>query len=129
MIGLLAQSTSGTQQTGGALTLLFPLILMGGVFYFILIRPQRRRAQQQQALLSDLEVGDEIMTGGGIFGTVTDIDDDEGTVDVEIAEGVTVHMLKAGVSRRLVDEDYNEEDDEDEDEGGDDHEEGADATS
>ena len=129
MIGVLAQSTSSTQQTGSALTLLFPLILMGGVFYFILIRPQRRRAQQQRATLADLEVGDEIMTGGGIFGTVTDINDQEGTVDVEIAEGVTIHMLKAGVNRRLVDEDEYEDDDEEEEDEGDDDEEGADATS
>lgn len=123
MIALLAQSST-TQPSGnpfGALILFAPLIL---VFYFLLIRPQRRRTQEQQALLADLEVGDEVMTSGGIFGTVTEIDDDEGTVSVEIAPGTTIRMVKAGIARRLVEDEYDEEDDEDED----DNEEGADAT-
>jgi preprotein translocase subunit YajC len=81
-------------------------------FYFLLIRPQRTRQRAQQALLASLEVGDEVMTTGGIFGTIVDIDEDEGTVIVEIAPGTRVRMVRAGISQRFVE-------DEDEDEYGD----------
>ena len=113
MIAMLAQTSSSSQ--GSPLTLLLPLVLMGGVFYFIAIRPQRRRTQQQKMLLSSLEVGDDVMTAGGIFGKVTEIDDDEGTVEVEIAPGTRIKMVKAGISRKLV-EDYDTDDEGDDDE-------------
>ena len=78
---------------------------MGGVFYFLLIRPQQKRVRAQQALVNAVEVGDEIMTTGGIFGTIAEIDDDEGTVLVEIAPGTRIRMVKSGISRRLTEDD------------------------
>ncbi len=115
MIGFLAQN--GSTSTGGGLTgLLVPLLLMGGLFYFMLIRPQKRRSQAQKRLLSSLEVGDEIMTGGGIFGTIKEIDDDEDTVTVEIAPGTDIRMVRRAIAQKLVeDEDFEEEDEEEAD--------------
>jgi preprotein translocase subunit YajC len=101
MIGFLAQNG---QQGGSAIALFLPLILMGGVFYFLLIRPQQKRARAQQELLSAVDVGDEVITTAGIYGTVTEIDDDEGTVTVEISPGTRIRMLKSGIARRLVEE-------------------------
>jgi preprotein translocase subunit YajC len=83
-------------------------------FYFLLIRPQRNRQKAQQALLSSIEVGDEVMTTGGIFGTIIEIDDEAGTVIVEIAPGTRVRMLRQGISQRFV-EDQGTYEDEDED--------------
>jgi preprotein translocase subunit YajC len=101
------------QTSGGSLIgLALPILLIVG-FYFLLIRPQRNRQRQQQALVASLEVGDEVMTNGGIFGTIVDIDDDEGIVIVEIAPGTRIRMLRQGISQRFV------EDEIDEDEGGD----------
>jgi preprotein translocase subunit YajC len=108
VLGFLAQnSTSGGSSLIG---LALPILLIVG-FYFLLIRPQRNRQRQQQALVASLEVGDEVMTTGGMFGTIVDIDDDEGTIILEIAPGTRVRMLRQGISQRLV------EDDVDEDEG------------
>ena len=88
---------------------------MGGVFYFLLIRPQQRRAKAQQALVSSVQVGDEVMTTGGIFGTISEIDDDEGTIELEIAPGTRIRMVRSGIARRLTeDEDDNEDESEDE---------------
>ncbi len=101
MVGLLAQNS---QQGGSALTLFLPLLLMGGVFYFLLIRPQQKRVRAQQALLSAVGVGDEVITTAGIYGTVAEIDEDEGTVTIEIAPGTRVRMLKSGIARRVVDD-------------------------
>jgi preprotein translocase subunit YajC len=104
----LAQAEGGGSSLVG---LALPLLMIVG-FYFLLIRPQRNRQKAQQALLSSLEVGDEVMTSGGIFGTITEIDDDEGTVTVEIAPGTRVRMLRQGISQRFVedgDEGYEDE--------------------
>jgi preprotein translocase subunit YajC len=99
---LLAQESS---QTGSSLvSLALPLLMIVG-FYFLLIRPQRNRQRAQQALLSALEVGDEVMTSGGIFGTIIDIDEDEGVLTVEIAPGTRVRMVRNGIAQRFVDQD------------------------
>ncbi len=108
---LLAQDNGGS---AGLVSLALPLLMIVG-FYFLLIRPQRNRQRAQQSLLSSLEVGDEVMTTGGIFGSIIEIDDDEGVVTVEIAPGTRVRMLRQGIAQRFVeDEDQNEDyDDED----------------
>jgi preprotein translocase subunit YajC len=88
---------------------LAPLVLLGGVFYLLLIRPQQRRAKAQKAVLSSIEVGDEVMTGGGMFGHIVDIDDDDDVVTLEIADGVHVRIIRAGIGRRI--ENFDDDDD------------------
>jgi preprotein translocase subunit YajC len=107
VLDLLAQSDAG--QTGGSLIgLALPVLMLVG-FYFLLIRPQRNRQRTQQALLASLEVGDEVMTTGGIFGTIIEIDEDEGVITVEIAPGTRVKMVRNGIAQRFVeDEGYDE---------------------
>jgi preprotein translocase subunit YajC len=110
MFEFTAQSGNG----GSPAALLLPFLLLGGLFYFMILRPQQRRTRAQQALVNAVEVGDEIITTAGIYGTVTDIDDDEGVLTVEIAPGTQIRLLRAGVGRRLTaeDEGYDDEDDE-----------------
>jgi len=101
MFELLAQDSQG----GSSLIAFLPLLLMGGIFYFLLIRPQQRRAKAQQALLRSVEVGDDIVTTAGVFGTVTDIDDVDDVVTVEIAPGTRIRMVRAGIGRVVSDDD------------------------
>jgi preprotein translocase subunit YajC len=115
MLSILAQDS---QQGGSSLVAFLPLILMGGVFYFLLIRPQQRRAKAQQALVRSVEVGDEVVTTSGILGTIVGVDEDEDVLTVEIAPGTQIRMVRAGVARRLTEDDvddmdYDEEDDDD----------------
>ncbi|HEX9124720.1 MAG TPA: preprotein translocase subunit YajC [Actinomycetota bacterium] len=120
MIQFLAQSNSTTSSGGSLLSLLAPLVLMGGVFYFLLIRPQRTRARQQQSILQSLEVGDEVMTAGGMFGTIVEIDEESDIVTIEIAPGTNVRMLRRAISQRFVedeDQDQDEYDSSSDDEG------------
>lgn len=106
VLTILAQNN----ETGSSLIgLALPILMIVG-FYFLLIRPQRNRQRAQQALIASLEVGDDVMTTGGIFGTIVEIDDDEGTVTVEIAPGTRVRMLRQGISQRFVEEGYDEGD-------------------
>ena len=74
---------------------IFVLALLALV-WFMLIRPQRRRQQEAQRLLETISVGKEIVTAGGLFGTVTAVDGDE--VRVEIADGVEVRLAKRAVA-------------------------------
>jgi preprotein translocase subunit YajC len=115
MVAFIAQN--GSSQGSSPIALFLPLLLMGGVFYFLLIRPQQRRVRAQQALISSVEVGDEVLTTGGIFGTVTEIDEDEGIVVVEVAPGTRIRMVKSGIARRLVDDEqvYEDEPEEEDD--------------
>jgi preprotein translocase subunit YajC len=110
IVQLLAQAEE-TGGAGGLISLALPILMIVG-FYFLLIRPQRNRQRAQQALLSSLEVGDEVMTTGGMFGSIIEIDEDEGVVTVEIAPGTRVRMLRQGIAQRFV-EDEDEDSDED----------------
>lgn len=112
---MLAQN--GGQSGGSLIGLALPVLMIVG-FYFLLIRPQRSRQRAQQAMQAAIEVGDEVMTTGGIFGTIVEIDDDEGVVTVEIAPGTRIRMLRQGISQRLVEDGY-DEGDETADEGAD----------
>ena len=78
------------------------LVLMMVVFYFMLIRPQKRRADQHRDLVGSLRVGDEIVTIGGLFGTVASMDDE--ALNLEVAPGTSVRVLKTAVARRVTEE-------------------------
>jgi preprotein translocase subunit YajC len=83
------------------------MVLMLGVMYVLMIRPQRQRQAQQQTMIGDAGVGDDVLTTGGIYGTITHAEGDD--IVVEIASGVTVHMTRRGIAAVLPPE---EEDDE-----------------
>jgi preprotein translocase subunit YajC len=98
LTGLLGAASSGS---GSSISFLLPLLLIGGL-YFLMIRPQQRRTQKQKQLADNLDPGDEVVTHGGMYGTITEIDDDEGTILLEVAPNVEIRMLKQSVARRLV---------------------------
>jgi len=79
----------------GLLNLLFPIILIAA-FYFLLIRPQTKRAKEHKQMVEALKKGDEIVTGGGVLGRITEVG--ENFIQVEIAEGVQVKVQKQAVS-------------------------------
>lgn len=95
------------QQQRGNYTFLISLALMVGIFYFLLIRPQQRRVRQQRELVNSLQIGDEVITIGGMFGTIKRMDDDE--VTLEVSPGVDVRMVKSAVARKFVPETMGEE--------------------
>lgn len=88
---------------GGYLFILVLLVLM----WFMLIRPQRRRQLETQRLLNSLSVGKEVVTAGGLYGTVTELDDDEARI--EIADGVEVRVAKRAIAGVLSEEEEDEE--------------------
>jgi preprotein translocase subunit YajC len=89
-------------QTGGAggsdmLVSFLPLILIFVVFWFFLIRPQQKKMKDHRELVAGLRRGDQVVTGGGIMGRVTKLIDDN-TVQVEVAEGVRVRVVRGTIT-------------------------------
>ena len=79
-------------------TLLFPVILIA-IMYFLMIRPQMKRQKEHKAMLDKLNRGDEVITSGGVAGTITDIGDN--FVTVEIADNVRVRVQKGAIGNVL----------------------------
>lgn len=69
-----------------------PLILIFVIFYFLLIRPQQKKAKEHQQFLQELKIGDKVVGGGGIYGTITALEDNE--VTLEIADKVRVKVAR-----------------------------------
>ena len=72
------------------------ILLLLAAAWLLLIRPAQRRQKQQQALLAAVQVGDEIVTAGGLYGTITALEEDE--VRLEIAPGVEVRVARRAVA-------------------------------
>ena len=75
------------------------MVLLLVVMYVLMIRPQRQRQRQQQSTIEGAAVGDDVLTTGGIYGTITQAEGDD--VVVEIADGLTVHMTRRGIAAVL----------------------------
>jgi preprotein translocase subunit YajC len=79
---------------GGGIEAFLPLILIFVIFYFLLIRPQQKKMKEHKAMLEAVRRGDKVITGGGIMGTVTKVNEGDEVI-VEIAEGVKVKVRKS----------------------------------
>ena len=79
--------------------MLLYVVGFGALMYFLFIRPQQKRQKEFAALLTALVVDDQIVSAGGIYGTIRSIEDD--VVELEIADGVVVRMAKAAITRKL----------------------------
>ena len=83
----------------GSILAQLPFILaLFAIMYFLLIRPQQKKLKDHQALISALRRGDMVVTAGGILGKVTKVKDDGNEVEVEIATGVNVRVLKSTIT-------------------------------
>ena len=88
----------GAAGAGAMVMQLAPLILIFVVFYFLLIRPQQKRAKEHRTMLAALKRGDRIITAGGILGQVTQVKEDSPEVEIEIAQGVRVKVVRSTIS-------------------------------
>ena len=77
-----------------------PLILIFAIMYFLLIRPQQTKLKQHQAMVAALRRGDQVVTQGGMIGKVSKVKDDT-EVEVEIADGVKVRVVRSTISQVL----------------------------
>ena len=89
---------------------LIVMVLLLVVMYVLMIRPQRKRQQEQQLMIEGARVGDDVLTTGGIYGTIERVEGDD--LVVEIADGLSVHMTRRGIAAVLPPEEEEEVSDE-----------------
>jgi len=97
-----AEGAASNGQGGSLAGLLFPLILMVGVFYFLLIRPQQQQRKRHEELLSQLKKGDKVITTGGIIGTLIGIDSRKAVIKVG-DENTKLELLRSAIAGRYED--------------------------
>ena len=93
-----AQAAGGG--AAGALGSFVPLILIFAIMYFLLIRPQQKKVKEHRAMVEALRRGDRVVTQGGVIGKVSKVKDD-GEIEVEIAEGVRVLVVRSTIAQVL----------------------------
>ncbi len=97
MIDLLQTAPAPGGATGGLIQFL-PMIFIFVIFYFLLIAPMRKKQKKTQQMLSKLRKGDEVVTGGGIFGRITALDEERGFVILQIADNTKIKVLRSSIA-------------------------------
>ncbi|MBX2886570.1 MAG: preprotein translocase subunit YajC [Granulosicoccus sp.] len=92
-----AYAQSGS--AGGSILGILPLLLMLPIFYFLMIRPQQKRMKEHKNMVEALKKGDEVVTNGGLGGTITKVGD--AYLSVRIADDVEVNVQKQSVAALL----------------------------
>lgn len=100
-----AQSAGAPAGAGGPTEILLsiaPFLLIFVVMYFLIIRPQRTQMKRREEMLNNVRRGDQVVTGGGIIGKVTKVMEDDKEVEVEIADGVKIRVIRSMISEVRV---------------------------
>jgi len=86
--------------SGSGFAQFIPLILIFVIFYFFLIRPQQKKVKEHKLMVSALKRGDEVVTSGGIVGTIERVLGDD-KIDILISENVTVQVVQSTIQSLL----------------------------
>ena len=84
-------------QGGGNMSFIFMMVIIFAIMWFFMIRPQQKRQKEIQNFRSSIARGTQVVTAGGIYGTVKDIDEAANTLKVEIANGICITVDKGSV--------------------------------
>jgi preprotein translocase subunit YajC len=84
-------------QGGGSMSFIIMMVAIFAIMYFFMIRPQQKRQKEIQNFQNSLQEGTQVLTGGGIYGTVKKIDLASGIIEVKIADGVVIKVDKSYV--------------------------------
>lgn len=100
MFATLAYAQSATPAQPSFFQSMIPLILMIAIFYFLLIRPQMKKSKEHRAMLDALQVGDKVVTSGGVHGELKAITPE--VVTLQLDEKVKVKVDRAAIARKIV---------------------------
>ena len=87
-----------TQGSGSSSLLpgMIPFILIFVLFYFLILRPQQKQSRERDNMMKNLKRGDSVLTNGGIYGKIINVNED--TLTVEIAKGLNIKMTRSGIT-------------------------------
>lgn len=91
-----AAGAAGMGMGGSIWGMLIPMVLIFVIFYFMIIRPQRKKDKQARDMINAIQVGDDVLTIGGIYGTVTRIKDDTFIIE-STPDKTPIHVAKWGI--------------------------------
>ncbi|MEA2062638.1 MAG: preprotein translocase subunit YajC [Gemmatimonadota bacterium] len=97
---MMGQGGAEGAQSGGSSMFFIMIIATFAILYFLVMRPQQKEQQRHKQMLANLAKGDDVVTAGGIYGKVIDID--EHTVELKVAEGTKIKVERARVSRIIT---------------------------
>ncbi|MCI7274577.1 preprotein translocase subunit YajC [bacterium] len=89
---------AAAQQQGGGMQMIIMMVVLFAIVYFFMIRPQNKKQKEIQKFRNALTVGQNVVTIGGIHGTVKGIDEEAGTVSLEVASGVKITFSKDAIN-------------------------------
>jgi preprotein translocase subunit YajC len=98
MLTPLLQAASPAASPYGSLGGLIPMVAIFAIFYFLLIGPMRKKQKKTQEMLSKLKKGDEVITGGGIFGRITALDEERGFVILQISDNTKIKVARSAIA-------------------------------
>lgn len=102
IISILAQAAPAPSGGGGGIGQFLPILIMFAAMYFLLIAPQRKKQKAHQKMITELQSGADVITSGGIYGTITNVKEDRFVV--RIADNTKIEITKASVAT-IVDSD------------------------
>jgi preprotein translocase subunit YajC len=89
-------------QGANPLAMWMPIILIFVIMYFLILRPQAKRQKEQQKMLESLQKGDEVLTAGGIYGTIVGMKEKDTIVVVEVDKNVKLSVARSSIARKVV---------------------------
>lgn len=95
-------AAQAAQQGGGFGGMIFMLVAIFVIMYFFMVRPQQKRQKKIREFQNSLTEGFNVVTSGGIYGTVKRIDMTKGTIDLEVAKGVVITVDKGSVFQDMA---------------------------
>lgn len=113
LMPLVAQANKGNAQAppaGFDFTFFLPMILIGVLFYFMIMRPERKRSANQQEMLKALKKNDHVVTIGGIFGTVVNVQENSDIVTIRVDENTNakLRVRRSAISSVVKDDETGE---------------------
>ena len=100
-LSLLMMGQGGAEGGGGGGTMFFVMIIATfGILYFLVMRPQKQEQQRLKQMLGNLSRGDDVVTAGGIYGKIIDLD--EHTIDLKVAEGTKIKIERSRIGRVIA---------------------------
>lgn len=85
-------------QQGGGMSMILMLVALFAIMYFFMIRPQNKKQKEIQKFRNELTVGQEVITIGGVYGTIKSIDEVANTVTLEVATGVKIVFAREAIN-------------------------------